>query len=170
MTVTCLYDHLSCRSYEYGSRAGFWRLHREFTKRHMPVTVYAVAKALELNPAAGKVGGMWQDLTRHVRQRVTLDSVPDARCTCATTTPQAMVEAGWEVASHGYRWIDYQNMPEEEEREHIRKVSAACPRHCLSVACLSRERWCRRCEPCAGRRDPHGCHGLPASGAVPGQA
>ena len=86
MTVTCLYDHLSCRSYEYGSRAGFWRLHREFTKRHMPVTVYAVAKALELNPAAGKVGGMWQDLTRHVRQRVTLDSVPDARCTCVTAT------------------------------------------------------------------------------------
>ena len=31
-----------------------------------------------------------------------------------------MVEAGWEVASHGYRWIDYLEMPEDEEREHIR--------------------------------------------------
>jgi allantoinase len=34
----------------------------------------------------------------------------------------AMKEAGWEIASHGYRWIDHQGMPEEEEREHIRKV------------------------------------------------
>jgi peptidoglycan/xylan/chitin deacetylase (PgdA/CDA1 family) len=31
-----------------------------------------------------------------------------------------MVDAGWEVASHGYRWIDYMEMSEEEEREHIR--------------------------------------------------
>ncbi|MEM9165241.1 MAG: allantoinase PuuE, partial [Cyanobacteria bacterium P01_F01_bin.4] len=74
--------------YEYGSRAGFWRLHRLFTERNLPVTVYAVAMALERNPAAGK----------------------------------AMVEAGWEVASHGYRWIDYQYVSEETEREHIRKA------------------------------------------------
>src|SRR5262245_41081132 len=33
--------------YEYGSRAGFWRLHRAFTSRNVPVTVYAVAMALE---------------------------------------------------------------------------------------------------------------------------
>ena len=59
--------------YEYGSRAGFWRLHRLFTQRDLPVTVYAVAMALERNPQAGR----------------------------------AMVDAGWEVASHGYRWIDY---------------------------------------------------------------
>ena len=74
--------------YEYGSRAGFWRLHRLFTQRDLPVTVYAVAMALERNPAAGK----------------------------------AMVAAGWEVASHGYRWIDYQYVSEETEREHIRKA------------------------------------------------
>lgn len=73
--------------YEYGSRAGFWRLHRMFTQRSMPLTVYAVGMALERNPEAAK----------------------------------AMREAGWEVASHGYRWIDYQYMPEAEEREHIAK-------------------------------------------------
>lgn len=38
--------------YEYGSRAGFWRLHRLFAGRQVPVTVFGVAKALEMNPAA----------------------------------------------------------------------------------------------------------------------
>jgi len=74
--------------YEYGSRAGFWRLHRLFTERDLPLTVYAVAMALEKNPEAGK----------------------------------AMVGAGWEVASHGYRWIDYQYVAEEVERSHIQKA------------------------------------------------
>ena len=71
--------------YEYGSRAGFWRLHRAFTGRNLPVTVYAVAMALERNPPA----------------------------------VAAMVASGWEIATHGYRWIDYQYIPEEVEREHI---------------------------------------------------
>ena len=74
--------------YEYGSRAGFWRLFRMFTERGLPVTVYGVAMALARNPDA--VG--------------------------------AMAEADWEIASHGLRWIDYQFMPEEEEREHIRQA------------------------------------------------
>jgi putative urate catabolism protein len=83
--------HINMESmYEYGSRAGFWRLHRLFTQRQLPVTVYAVAMALERNPDAGK----------------------------------AMIEAGWEVASHGYRWIDYQYASEDTEREHIRKAIA----------------------------------------------
>jgi allantoinase len=72
--------------YEYGSRAGFWRLMRLFKEFDMPVTVFAVAMALE----------------RH----------PDA---CA-----AILAAGHEIASHGWRWIDHQHMPEAEEREHIR--------------------------------------------------
>ena len=38
--------------YEYGGRAGFWRLHRLFTQRDLPVTVFGVAKAMEMNPAA----------------------------------------------------------------------------------------------------------------------
>ena len=78
--------HMNMESmYEYGSRAGFWRLHRLFTQRRLPLTVYAVAMALARNPEA----------------------------------VAAMVEANWEIASHGYRWIDYQYVGEETEREHI---------------------------------------------------
>ena len=45
--------HMSMESiYEYGSRAGFWRLWRMFTERGMPVTVYGVATALMRNPEA----------------------------------------------------------------------------------------------------------------------
>jgi putative urate catabolism protein len=74
--------------YEYGSRVGFWRLHRLFTGRGIPVTVFGVAMALERNP----------------------DAVA------------AMVEADWDIASHGYRWVDHFGMPEETEREHIRQI------------------------------------------------
>lgn len=43
--------HMNMESiYEYGSRAGFWRLHRMFTGRNFPVTVYGVATALARNP------------------------------------------------------------------------------------------------------------------------
>lgn len=76
--------------YEYGSRAGFWRLHRLFTARGVPVTVFGVAAAMAANPAA----------------------------------VEAMLAAGWEAASHGYRWIDYQYVPEDVEREHIAKAIA----------------------------------------------
>ncbi|HEY6979573.1 polysaccharide deacetylase family protein [Reyranella sp.] len=38
--------------FQYGSRAGFWRLHRMFTKRALPCTVFAIARALARNPAA----------------------------------------------------------------------------------------------------------------------
>src|SRR5581483_9300174 len=41
---------------------------------------------------------------------------------------RAMVEAGWEIASHGWRWIDYGEMPEDEEREHVRRAIAAIER------------------------------------------
>jgi len=74
--------------YEYGSRVGFWRLHRMFTDRDLPVTVFGVAMALERNP----------------------DAV------------EAMLKADWEIASHGYRWIDYQHLPVELEREHLHKA------------------------------------------------
>jgi putative urate catabolism protein len=81
--------HLNVESvYEYGSRAGFWRLHRLFTARGVPVTVYGVAMALERHPAA----------------------------------VEAMLDAGWEIASHGYRWIDYQFVPESVEREHLQRA------------------------------------------------
>jgi putative urate catabolism protein len=81
--------HMSMESmYEYGSRAGFWRLHRLFQRYKLPVTVYGIAMAMERNP----------------------DVV------------SAMLEADWEIASHGYRWIDYQFVPEETEREHMAKA------------------------------------------------
>ncbi len=71
--------------YEYGSRAGFWRLHRLFTERALPVTVFGIATALQKNPNA----------------------------------VNAMKSAGWEIASHGLKWINYAQMPEEEERAQI---------------------------------------------------
>jgi len=76
--------------YEYGARAGFWRLHRLFTARGLPVTAFAVAKAMEANPAV----------------------------------VAAMQDAGWEIASHGLRWIDYQTVPEATERAHIAEAIA----------------------------------------------
>ena len=81
--------HMSMESiYEYGSRAGFWRLHRLFTRFKIPVTIFGVAMALERNQEA----------------------------------VEAMLKADWEIASHGYRWIDYKNIPEEIELEHIEKA------------------------------------------------
>jgi len=83
--------HMNMESlYEYGARAGFWRLHRMFTARDMPVTVFGVAMALERNSAA----------------------------------VAAMQQAGWEIASHGYRWIDYQHVDEATEREHLANAIA----------------------------------------------
>ena len=81
--------HMNMESiYEYGSRAGFWRLHRLFAERGMPVTIFGVALALARNPAG----------------------------------VAAMQEAGWEIASHGYRWIDYQWLDEAVEREHLARA------------------------------------------------
>jgi len=80
--------HLSMESiYEYGSRAGVWRILREFEKRGLPLTIFAVGMALERHP----------ELAR------------------------AFVELGHEVACHGYRWIHYQSVSEEIEREHMRQ-------------------------------------------------
>jgi len=83
--------HMNMESlYEYGSRAGFWRLHRLFADRGVPVTVFGVAMALERNPEA----------------------------------VAAMRAAGWEIATHGYRWIDYQHVDEVTERAHLQKALA----------------------------------------------
>ena len=55
--------------FEYGSRAGFWRLHRTFTARKVPVTVYGVAMALERNPeaVAGMLSADWEIATHSYR-------------------------------------------------------------------------------------------------------
>ncbi len=71
--------------YDYGARAGFWRLHRLFTTRDLPVTVYGVTSALARNP-----------------EQVA-----------------AMKSAGWEIASHGLKWVDHRDMAEDVERAQI---------------------------------------------------
>lgn len=52
--------------YDYGARAGFWRLHRAFTERALPVTIYGVATALARNPeqVAAMVAADW-DIASH---------------------------------------------------------------------------------------------------------
>ena len=52
--------HMNVESmYEYGARAGFWRLWRMFTERNVPVTVFGVATALARHPDA--VAAMKED-------------------------------------------------------------------------------------------------------------
>ena len=76
--------------YEYGSRAGVWRILREFEDRGLPLTVFGVASALK-------------------------------RCPDVT---QAFIELDHEIACHGLKWIHYQNLPDEVEREHMREAMA----------------------------------------------
>ncbi len=48
--------------YEYGARAGFWRLHRLFTEADIPVTIYGVASALARSPdqVAAMKASQWE--------------------------------------------------------------------------------------------------------------
>ena len=81
--------HMSMDSlYEYGSRAGFWRIHNEFQKRGLPLTVFGVAMALARNPEI----------------------------------VSAIKAADYDVVSHGWRWIHYQDMSKTEEAEHMQKA------------------------------------------------
>ncbi|MHA3060341.1 allantoinase PuuE [Acinetobacter sp. ANC 4636] len=78
--------HMSMDSmYEYGSRAGFWRIHEEFQRRNLPMTIFGVGMALIRNPYV----------------------------------VEAIKSAGYDVASHGQRWIHYQDMPLEQERQYM---------------------------------------------------
>jgi allantoinase len=79
--------HMSMESiYEYGSRAGVWRILREFEKRGLPLTVFGVSMALERHPELA----------------------------------HAFVEAGHEIACHGWKWIHYQDVDPAVEAEHMR--------------------------------------------------
>jgi urate oxidase len=71
--------------YEYGARAGFWRLHRLLTEKRVPATVYGVATALQRSPSQ----------------------------------VAAMQAAGWEIASHGLKWVEHKDMDAETERAAI---------------------------------------------------
>jgi allantoinase len=82
--------------YEYGARAGVWRILEMFNARGLPLTAFAVGRALELNPQVG----------------------------------HALAVAGHEVAGHGYRWLDYRDFSEGEERRHIRLTVEVIERIC----------------------------------------
>ena len=64
--------------YEYGARAGFWRLHRLFTERALPVTVFGVARALAMNPAAveAMLAADWE-IASHGLRWIDYQSVPE---------------------------------------------------------------------------------------------
>lgn len=84
--------HMNMESlYEYGSRAGFWRLLRLFEKHALPFTCFGVGMALLRNPQA----------------------------------VAAMQAAGHEIATHGWRWIDYQHVPEAKERADLARAIEA---------------------------------------------
>ena len=79
--------HINMESlYEYGSRRGFWRLHKIFKERNIPVTIFGVGMALAKNPQICK----------------------------------ALMNSNYEVASHGWRWIDYQYIKKSEEKKHMK--------------------------------------------------
>jgi len=80
--------------YEYGSRSGVWRVLRLCREFDIPLTIFAVAMALDRHP----------ELARK------------------------LVEAGHEVASHGWRWIDYQRIAEDAERADMRRAIEAIER------------------------------------------
>ena len=80
--------HINMESiYEYGSKAGFWRLDRLFKEKKIPVTIFGVGLALEQNPEVCK----------------------------------AIKNGDYEIAAHGYRWIDYQNIKKSVEKKHMQK-------------------------------------------------
>ncbi|MGA5465068.1 allantoinase PuuE [Mycobacterium sp. NPDC050041] len=81
--------HMSMESlYEYGSRAGLWRVLRVFDRRGLPLTVFGVADALARNPEA----------------------------------VAAFLARGDEIACHGLRWISYQLVDPEVERDHMARA------------------------------------------------
>ena len=81
--------HMSMESlYEYGSRVGVWRLFNLFNDYEIPITIFAIAMALQRNP----------------------DVV------------EAALKNEFELCSHGLRWIDYQNISEGIEKEHLYKA------------------------------------------------
>ena len=79
--------HINMESmYEYGSRRGFWRLHKLFQEKKIPITIFGVAMALERNPEV-----------------------------C-----EAIKNGNYEIACHGWRWIDYQNVKKSTEKKDMK--------------------------------------------------
>ena len=82
--------HMSMESiYEYGSKAGFWRLDKLFKENKIPVTIFGVGLALKQNPEV-----------------------------C-----NAIKNGDYEIAAHGYRWIDYQDIKNQLKKNICNKRS-----------------------------------------------
>jgi len=81
--------HISMESiYEYGSKAGFWRLDKLFRENKIPVTIFGVGLALKQNPEV-----------------------------C-----NAIKNGDYEIAAHGYKWIDYQDIKKSVEKKHMQQA------------------------------------------------
>ena len=81
--------HISMESiYEYGSKAGFWRLDKLFKENKIPVTIFGVGLALKQNPEV-----------------------------C-----NAIKNGDYEIAAHGYKWIDYQDIKKSVEKKHMQQA------------------------------------------------
>jgi putative urate catabolism protein len=81
--------HISMESiYEYGSRAGFWRLDSLFKEKKIPLTIFAVGLALKQN----------------------------------LEVCDALKNGDYEIAAHGYRWIDYQDVKKSVEKKHMQQA------------------------------------------------
>lgn len=65
--------------YEYGSRIGFWRLHRIFTDRQVPLTVFAIATAMQQNPKAveAMLRAKWE-IASHGLRWIDYQYIPEA--------------------------------------------------------------------------------------------
>ena len=77
--------------YEYGSRRGFWRIYKLFMEREIPFTIFGVATALEKN-----------------------------KDVCEAIKKSYLKKNPIEVACHGLKWIDYQNIPKQIEKKHMK--------------------------------------------------
>ena len=81
--------HINMESlYEYGSRAGFWRIHELFKKYNLPLTIFGVGMALERN----------LEICNEIKK------------------------SNYEIASHGSRWNDYQNVSRSIEKKHMKQA------------------------------------------------
>ncbi len=81
--------HINMESlYDYGSRVGFWRIHKLFKKYNLPLTIFGVGMALERN----------LEICKEIKN------------------------SNYEIASHGWRWIDYQNISKSIEKKHMHKA------------------------------------------------
>ena len=81
--------HISMESiYEYGSKAGFWRLDSLFKEKKIPITIFAVGLALKQN----------------------------------LEVCDALKNGDYEIAAHGYRWIDYQDVKKSVEKKHMQQA------------------------------------------------